>query len=332
MNAVLESGKAVAGAVHAPRLRVFKWLVRRELWEHRGIWIAPLICALIILFSAAVGQVNLGDTPAPAPAVEGLVVQAPVAGQWAGVALLGMAVPFYFTLLFTQFFYALNSLFDDRKDRSVLFWKSLPASDLETVLSKLFVASVVLPLVALLFTLGTQVLFALVAALRVDAIGAQLGAALGAGATVAAHSFVDALGSPGLWLADVATLLWVVFGFMLWTLPIVGYALLVSAATPRSPFVFAALLVAGLVLAESLLFGSDWFLGQLVAHAFAPIAGIDRSVEGAATMASHGHLPGFSDGQLLSSFTAPGLWAGVLVGVLFIGGAVWARRYRDENT
>ena len=326
MNAVLESGKAVAGAVHAPRLRVFKWLVRRELWEHRGIWIAPLICALIILFSAAVGQVNLGDTPAPV--VEGVVVQVPAAGQWAGVALLGMAVPFYFTLLFTQFFYALNSLFDDRKDRSVLFWKSLPASDLETVLSKVFVASVVLPLVALLFTLGTQALFALVAWLRVDAIGAQLGAAFGAEAAGAAHAFVGALASPELWLVDVATLLWVVFGFMLWTLPIVGYALLVSAATPRSPFVFAALLVAGLVLAESLLFGSDWFLGQLAEHAIAPIAGIDRSAD----LPAHGHLPGFSDGQLLSSFTAPGLWAGVLVGLLFIGGAVWARRYRDENT
>ena len=64
MNAVLESGKAVAGSVHAPRLRVFKWLVRRELWEHRGIWIAPAICAAIILFSAAVGNVSLDGNPA----------------------------------------------------------------------------------------------------------------------------------------------------------------------------------------------------------------------------------------------------------------------------
>ena len=45
MNAVLESGKAVAGSVHAPRLKVFKWLVRREWWEHRGVWMAPAICA-----------------------------------------------------------------------------------------------------------------------------------------------------------------------------------------------------------------------------------------------------------------------------------------------
>lgn len=330
MNAVLESGKAVAGAVHSPRLRVFKWLVRRELWEHRGIWIAPLICALIILFGATVGHVNLGD--APASQTSAIDVNAPVAGEWAGVALLGMAVPFYFTLLFTQFFYALNSLFDDRKDRSVLFWKSLPASDLETVLSKLFVASVVLPVVALCFTLATQLLFALVAVLRVDAISGQLGAALGAGAAIAAQAFVAALASPGLWLADVVTLLWVALGFVLWTLPIVGYALLVSAAAPRSPFMFAALLVAGSALAETLLFNSDWFLTQLVEHAFAPIGGLARPEAGPATVTAHGHLPGFDDGQLWASFTAPSLWIGVVVALLFIGGAVWARRYRDENT
>lgn len=330
MNAVLESGKAVAGAVHAPRLRVFKWLVRRELWEHRGIWIAPLICALIILFSAAVGQVNLGDTPAPA--VEGVVVQAPAAGQWAGMALFGMAVPFYVTLLFTQFFYALSALFDDRRDRSVLFWKSLPASDLETVLSKVFVASVVLPLVALLFALATQALFALVAMVRVGAVAGQLSEVFGPQAATASHAFVGALASPELWLNDVVALLWVAFSFMLWTLPIVGYALLISAAAPRSPFVFAALLVAGTALTESLLFGSEWLLGQLAQHAGGALAVVERPATSAATTNVAGHVPAFDDGRLLSSITSPELWIGVLVGLLFIGGAVWARRYRDENT
>jgi ABC-2 type transport system permease protein len=330
MNAVLESGKVAAGAVQAPRLQVFKWLVRRELWEHRGIWIAPAICAAIILFSAAVGHVNLGDSPTPHG--PGLVVNAPAADQWAGVALLGMAVPFYITLLFTQFFYALNSLFDDRKDRSVLFWKSLPASDLETVLSKVFVASVVLPLVALLFTLATQGVFAVVAALRVGAIGEQLGTAFGPNAAAAAHAFVGALASPQLWLADVLTLLWVVIGFILWTLPVVGYALLVSAATARAPFVFAALLVGGVGLAESLLFNSDWFVGQLFLHAFGAIVGIDHATAGPVAVNAHGYVPSVSGERLLGALTSPDLWGGVVLGLLFIGGAVWARRYRDENT
>ena len=329
MNAVLESGKAVAGAVHAPRLQVFKWLVRRELWEHRGIWIAPAICAAIILFSAAVGHVSLDGNPEPHG--PGLVVNASAAAQWAGTALLGMAVPFYITLLFEQLFYALNSLFDDRKDRSVLFWKSLPASDLETVLSKVFVASVVLPLVALLFTVATQAVFAVLAALRVGEIATQLGTAFGPNAA-AAHAFVGALGSPQLWLADVLTLLWVAVGFALWTLPIVGYALLVSAATARAPFVFAALLVGGVGLAESLLFNSGWFVGQLFQHAFGAIVGLSHATAGPAAMNAHGYVPSVSGERLLAAVTSADLWGGVVLGVLFIGGAVWARRYRDENT
>ena len=75
MNALLESGRAAAGAVHAPRLRVFQWLVRRELWEHRGIWMAPLICALIILFGAAFGQLDLGDASSAEPSVGSMSAQ-----------------------------------------------------------------------------------------------------------------------------------------------------------------------------------------------------------------------------------------------------------------
>jgi ABC-2 type transport system permease protein len=243
-----------------------------------------------------------------------------------------MAVPFYITLLFTQFFYALSSLFDDRKDRSVLFWKSLPASDLETVLSKVFVASVVLPLVALLVTAVTQALFAMVAAVRVEAIATQLGTAFGPHAAAAAHAFVGALASPKLWLADILMLLWVAVGFVLWTLPIVGYALLVSAATPRAPFLFAALLVGSVGLAESLLFESDWFVGQLFQHAFGAIVGLDHATAGPVAVNAHGYVPSVSGERLLTAFTSAELWGGVVVGLLFIGGAVWARRYRDENT
>jgi ABC-2 type transport system permease protein len=330
MNAVLESGKAVAGSVQAPRLQVFKWLVRRELWEHRSIWIAPAICAAIILFSAAVGHVSLDGNPEPHG--PGLMVNSPAAAQWAGTALLGMAVPFYITLLFTQFFYALNCLFDDRKDRSVLFWKSLPASDLETVLSKVCVASVVLPLVALLFTVATQAVFAVLAALRVGEIATQLGTAFGPNAAAAAHAFVGALGSPQLWLADVLTLLWVAVGFALWTLPLVGYGMLVSAASARAPFVFAALLVGSVGLAESLLFNSGRFAGQLFQHAFGAIVGLEHATGGPAAVNAHGYVPSVSAERLLAALTSADLWVGVLVGLLFIGGAVWARRYRDENT
>jgi hypothetical protein len=118
----------------------------------------------------------------------------------------------------------------------------------------------------------------------------------------------------------------------LWTLPLVGYGLLVSAAAARAPFVFAALLVGGVGLAESLLFHSDWFVGQLFQHAFGAIVGIDRATAGPAAVTAHGYVPSVSGERLLAAVTSPDLWGGVALGLLFIGGAVWARRYRDENT
>ena len=50
---------------------------------------------------------------------------------------------------FVVFFYCLGSLYDERKDRSVLFWKSLPVSDRDTVLSKALSALVVAPTLAI---------------------------------------------------------------------------------------------------------------------------------------------------------------------------------------
>ena len=330
MNAVIESGRAAAGALHAPRLRVFHWLVRRELWEHRGIWLAPLICAAIILAAAVFGQVDFGAPQSPGEAATGGSFGT-AATFWARAALLALGTPFYFVLLFTQFFYALNSLYEDRKDRSVLFWKSLPASDLETVLSKLFVAAVVMPLLAVAITVVTQMLLALVAVVRVDEVAAELSRAFGPRAGEAAEAFVHALGNPRLWLLDfLPRLLLLALAYGLWTLPIVGFALLVSAASPRSPAVIAFLIPAAIGLAEKLAFNSDWLSRQIGIHAFGAIvgSGTGEVVSGAggptglAPVARH----------FASQVASTDLWGGLVVGVVLVAAAVWARRYRDENT
>lgn len=335
MNAVIESGRAVARSVHAPRLRVFQWLVRREWWENRSIWIAPLVVACITLAGVVFGQVNVGDlqvgpsdaTSAQAARAAELTLAAP---GWARATLLALGIPFYFVLLFTQFFYALYALYEDRKDRSVLFWKSLPTSDLETVLSKLFVAAVLMPLVVAGVVLLTQVLFAVVATFRVDAVAAELSRALGPQAGDAAHAFVRALANPQVWLELVPRLLLLVGAFAFWTLPIVGFALLVSAAAPRSPTLLALLLPAGIGLAESLLFGSNWLGERINAHAFGAIVGSGAE----AVMKTPGMPTGLGSvaRHFSGQMTDLTLWSGVVVGIAFIAGAVWARRYRDENT
>ena len=61
-------------------------------------------------------------------------------------------------------FYCLDALYGERRDRSILFWKSLPVSDLTTVLSKASIPIVVLPLLTFAVTVATQLIMLLSAA------------------------------------------------------------------------------------------------------------------------------------------------------------------------
>ena len=55
-------------------------------------------------------------------------------------------------------FYCLDALHGERRDRSILFWKSLPVSDLTTVLAKASVPCRVLPPRAFALALATQLM------------------------------------------------------------------------------------------------------------------------------------------------------------------------------
>src|SRR5437867_8784109 len=69
-------------------------------------------------------------------------------------------------LIFTAFivgvFYCLDSLHGERRDRSILFWKSLPVSDLTTLLSKVTIPLAVLPLVTFAIVVVTQFIMLLI--------------------------------------------------------------------------------------------------------------------------------------------------------------------------
>lgn len=338
MNTLIASGKASVESLRTPRWKIFGWLLRRELWEHRGAWMAPAICACIVLCGAAFGKFDFGHASLEHGAMGAGKTAAmswtPTA-EMALVALLGIATPFYFVLLFTQFFYALSSLHEDRRDRSLLFWKSLPVSDLETVLSKLVLAVLVLPLVAVGFALATQLAVAVVGAVRADTLAVQFAAHSSLPAAQLAQQFLAVLADPRLWLSTLLLMAQVTVAFALWTLPLAGWGLLVSAAAPRSPVVFAILVPAGFSLAEGLLLQSHWLASRLAAHAWGALGGL---VDALRTNAREGELVSGSSAlwsavtQGACLFAGAELWLGVLVGLLFTAAAVWARRYRDENT
>ncbi|MBN7796165.1 ABC transporter permease subunit [Parahaliea mediterranea] len=198
--------------------------------------------------------------------------------------------------------YLLGCLYDDRRDRSILFWKSMPVSEWEVVLSKLIVALVVAPLVFLAATVLIQLASTLVAMLvvwRMDKDPFELVL----GNLQFGQLLMQQVGS---WLVTA-----------LWVAPVYAWLLVASAAARRSPFLAAVVPVVVLVLLEELLFGSDYLRSAIGNH-------IPHQVGG-------GTSAGFSLlGPEWSALSLLSLAGGLAVAVALVAGAVWLRRHRWE--
>ena len=119
-------------------------LIRRELWEHRAIYVMPLIIALLVSLIAITGQVTISGFD---HAVDMGILGATNLGEnersaAMNVLMVSLSSTFVFSMWILIAFYALDALYAERKDRSILFWRSLPMTDFETVLSKLVTALV----------------------------------------------------------------------------------------------------------------------------------------------------------------------------------------------
>ncbi|MGZ5148281.1 MAG: hypothetical protein ACXWCP_32505, partial [Burkholderiales bacterium] len=133
--------------------RPMYWSVRRELWENRSIYIAPLLVAGVVLFATMISTIGLPRRMRNLSAAE-------PAKQHAAVVLpFSMApAPIMLATFIVGIFYCLDALHGERRDRSILFWKSLPVSDRTTILSKASIPLVVLPLIAFTLSVVTQVM------------------------------------------------------------------------------------------------------------------------------------------------------------------------------
>src|SRR5438105_10270420 len=136
--------------------RPLYWSVRRELWENRSIYIAPLAVAAFVQFGFMISTIGM-------PARRRAVLMLDPAQQR---ATIGMPYDVAATMLIViamivGAFYCLDALHCERRDRSILFWKSLPVSDLTTVLSKASIPLVVLPLLTFTITVAMQLIMLL---------------------------------------------------------------------------------------------------------------------------------------------------------------------------
>jgi ABC-2 type transport system permease protein len=157
-NAVPESAVDSQGIAPAAMsaTRPMYWPVRRELWENRSIYIAPLVAAAVVLFGFLISTITLPHRMRAVLALDPAQQRAVFARPYDFAAFLMILIAFIVGV-----FYCLDALHGERRDRSILFWKSLPVSDLTTVLSKASIPLVVLPLLTFAVIVATQLIMLL---------------------------------------------------------------------------------------------------------------------------------------------------------------------------
>src|SRR6266498_5172194 len=155
-NIVHESA-GVSDPGYSAKTRPFYWSVKRELWENRSIYIAPLIVAMVVLFGFLISTGGLPDRRRTVLLLDPATAHAAIEMPYNVAAIM-----LIFTAFIVGVFYCLDALHGERRDRSILFWKSLPVSDLTTVLAKASIPLVVLPLIAFAIIVVTQFIMLLI--------------------------------------------------------------------------------------------------------------------------------------------------------------------------
>ena len=131
--------------------RPLYWSVLRELWENKSIYIAPAIVAAVLLVGALVSSGYLPERRRNAMLLDEVRRRAAIELPYNIVAMMLIVTAFII-----GFFYCLDALYGERRDRSILFWKSLPVSDLTTVLSKAIIPLAILPAIIFVVVVATQ--------------------------------------------------------------------------------------------------------------------------------------------------------------------------------
>ena len=295
-------------------MKNYIWLMRREFWENRAIWIVPLSLGALLTLATLFGKVDIDGFTAqvgPATPEQGLVV--------GGLILFISGIVFFAMAYVYASWYLMDCLYADRKDRSILFWKSLPISDKQTVLAKLFTGLVAIPLVYFIAADIATLLMAVIVSLRL-------------------RSFIGgALWHPDQWLQLQALWLYLIVTMAIWNLPFAGWLMLVSAWAKRAVILWSILPLVAVFMVERWFLGTHAF-GKLVyqwlvgypAHAFLEP---DSSSWVTAHIGDNAITRPDSVWHMMNPayfFTSPATGACVLVGAALIVGAIQLRLRRAE--
>ena len=288
-------------ATAIPAARLMYWSVRRELWEIRAIYVAPVAAACVFLFGFSISILHVLVEMHAAPWLDPMQQRELFGQPYEFVEDLNMA-----TALIVGLFYSVDALYGERRDRSILFWKSTPVSDLMTVLSKASIPIVILPLLAFAITVLTQWMMLMISSVVL----------LGSGQNVAI-----------LWSRVGISHRWpmLLFHFLcihgLWQSPIYAWLLLISGWARRAPILWATLPPLTIGIAEKVAFNTTYF-GSLIGSRFT------GGSEGVAIMERGRAMDPTMLFAPLHFLISPGLWIGLAITAAFLAAAVRMRRYR----
>ncbi|NIL94847.1 MAG: hypothetical protein GTO71_10530 [Woeseiaceae bacterium] len=302
-------------------------LIKREIWEHRSIWITPAAVAFVLTFLAIAMVIMVAAFgEAINPEIE-KIADATIPEVMRRAALAALMITnsslFLVAMWFLMIFYCLDSLYAERKDKSILFWRSLPITDAETVVSKLLTAVVAIPVATMAAVIISHLLNLVTMSIWLSTEG------------VNPLRFVwGAVPLFDTWAAVFVFLLAV----PIWMAPLLGWFLFISAWAKRGPLLRAVLPIAMLPILEYIIFKS-WHLG---------IAIVNRlSIESMPIFDIFDFFERFDEDNLRSAFAedisllslldipkflgSGEVWAGLVVCALFVTAAIYVRRYRDES-
>jgi ABC-2 type transport system permease protein len=291
-------------AAPAPTLvtHPFYWSVRRELWENRSIYLAPLGVAAVFLFGFLITTVLPGKAR----------------GLWAinlGHQADGVATPYdmvaglmMLTTILVNVFYCADALYGERRDRSILFWKSLPVSDRTTVLAKASIPLVIVPVLAWVIAVAVQWIMLLCSSAVLLANG------LGVSALWTELSFFR---------MSMLLLYHILTAHTLWPAPVYCWLLLVSGWARRATLLWAALPVVAIAGLEGIVFHTWHFAALVGTRLIGAAPAIDfRSSDTFPT----NPMTHITPVHFLSS---PSLWLGLIFAAACLAAAVRLRRYRE---
>ena len=298
-------------------------LVKREIWEHRSIYMTPAAIVIIVTLGvlamlafasgfaaeldiAIFGAQNIAGYPERKAVLTGF--------------FLGTSWIFLVALMFLTVFYSLDSLYAERKDKSILFWRSLPITDAETVISKLLTAIFVLPIATVVGIIVTHLINLTVLSMWVAMKGGDGGMLVWGSVALLDN-----------WLAAFI----IVIASGIWMSPFIGWFLLVSAYTKRSPLLMAFMPLIVISLLEGIVLRTHVFAENVLGRGDGlPLfrkANIEQFFEEEQWRIGENASNLLTHIDVVQFITTPGTWAGIVVCGLLCTGAIYVRRFRDES-